>query len=82
MRSATCLATSDSSCGLMSTSAACLHRQKYVYCFICSGIASGHVCDQRGAILPLALCKCLFDVLHDAIRSFKTMRSKGKGGWE
>ena len=66
----------------MSTSAACLHRQKYVYCFICSGIASGHVCDQRGAILPLALCKRLFDVLHDALRSFKTMRSKGKGGWE
>ena len=80
MRSTTCLATGNSSCELMSTSAACLHRQKYVYCFLCSGIASGHVCDQRRAIFVLALCKRLFDVLHDAIRSFKDVRSKGNSG--
>ena len=77
MRSATCLVMGNSSCGLVSTSAACLHRQKYVYRFICSGIASGHICDQSGAILPLALCKRLFDVLHKATQRFKTMRSRG-----
>lgn len=75
MRSTRRLAIGQFPYALTSTSATCLHRQKYVHCFICSGVACGHVRDQRGALLPLALRECLFDVLHST-GNLRSSRSK------
>ena len=63
----------------MPTGAASLHRQKYFHRFICSGVACGHVRDQRGALLPLALRERLFDMLHDT-GNLRSRRSNGKVG--
>ena len=79
MRSTRRLAIGQFPYALTSTSATCLHRQKYVHRFICSGVACGHVRDQRGALLPLALRECLFDVLHN-MGNLRSMRSNGKIG--
>lgn len=78
MRSTRGLAIGQFPYALTSTSATCLHRQKYVHRFICSRVACGHVRDQRGALLPLALRECLFDVLHST-RNLRSSRSKKIG---
>ena len=66
MRSVVCSVYAGVWCPRTRTSTTRFHPQQYVHGLICCRVPSGHIGDQRGALFTPALCKCLFDILHDS----------------